>query len=134
MTQPQQPGQLFLLRWRFDYPGKAPVIGMWNSSAIEAWNKNKEGLVRASVEVKDTVTKKTFTRVECDGHDFRNFQWLTLARVNPNFRGSVTPRPEHIGLQLLTTDRKFTVLINGKVQTEFLTEDEKSLNFATFGR
>lgn len=129
-----KPGQVFLLRWRYDFVGKSAVFGMWNSSHISAWDRNGPGLVRASIEVKDLATSKTFTRVECDGHDFRTFQWLTIARITPNFKGSISPRPEHVGLQLLSTNYKYTVLINGQVVKEDLLESERTLNFATYGR
>ena len=124
----------YLLRWRFDFTNKAPVFGMWNSSGIEAWDKNREGLVRASIEAKSQVTKLTKAVAECDGHEFRNFQWLAIARVPPNFRGSISPRPETVGLKILTTDEEVTVLMSGQCEKRPLTEGEKSIPFATYGR
>jgi hypothetical protein len=124
----------YLLRWRFDFADRAAVFGMWNSSAISAWDKNREKLVRASIEAKSTVTHNTVTIAECDGHDFRNFQWLAISRVNPNFKGSVTPRSETIGLKILTTHDEVTVLISGECAARRLTDEEKGIHFATYGR
>ena len=124
----------YKLRWRFDYKDKDPVFGMWNSPVIEAWNKNSDKVVRASIEAKSDVTAITQTVAECDGHDFRNFQWIALARVNPNFRGSVSPVPEHVGLKLLTTEEEVAVLITGQCAKRKLTAAEKGLNLVTFGR
>ena len=107
---------------------------MWNSSHITAWDRNKEGLVRASIEVKDMASKQTFVRAECDGHDFRVFQWLAIAKVNPNFKGSISPTPVNIGLKMLTTRKVVTVLYDGTVDVRDITKDELDVNFATFGR
>lgn len=125
---------LYLLRWRFDFVGRASVFGMWNSPVNTAWNQNREGLTRASIEGKDVLTKQTVTLVECDGHDFRNFQWLAIARVNPGMRGSVSPVPEHIGLKILTTNEEVSVLVTGQCARRTLSEPEKGIQFATFGR
>lgn len=124
---------LYLLRWRFDYADRASVFGMWNSPHISAWDKNREGVVRASIEAKDVATREVRTVVACDGHEFRNFQWLAVAAVGP-FRGSVTPATHNIGLKLLTRDEEIAILVNGKGARRLLTEDEKNINFATFGR
>jgi hypothetical protein len=124
----------YLLRWRFDFHGKAAVFGMWSNPFNTAWNQNREGLARASIEVKSNKTSLTQTAVECDGHDFRNFQWLVLSRVNPSFRGSVTPRAEHVGLKILTTNEEISVLIDGQCARRKLTEEEKGIQFATFGK
>jgi len=124
----------YKLRWRFDYKDKNAVFGMWNSPHIEAWNKNSDKVVRASIEVQSQKTFITQTIVECDGHDFRNFQWIAIARVNPNFKGSVSPEPEHVGLKLLTTEDEVAVLVDGQCAKRKLTTDEKGLQLATFGR
>lgn len=124
----------YVLRWRFDFHGKAPVFGMWGSPRNTAWDQNREGLARASIEAKSAKTSITSTVVECDGHDFRNFQWIVVSRVNPNFRGSVTPPAEHVGIKLLTTHEEVAVLLTGQCARRRLTEAEKNLHFATFGR
>lgn len=90
--------------------------------------------MRASIEGKNLVTKQTVTLAECDGHDYRNFQWLAISKVNPAFSGAVTPQVHNIGMKLLTTDQEIMVLNDGHIQKRPLTEDEKKINFATFGR
>lgn len=124
----------YCLRWRFDFAGKPEVFGMWDSAVISAWNQNKEGLVRASIEGKHRGTKQTIVLAECDGHDFRNFQWLAVSKVNPGMSGSVTPVAHNIGAKILTTSDEILVLNDGHVVRRPLTEGEKSINFATFGR
>jgi len=124
----------YMLRWRFDFTNRASVFGMWNSPVNTAWDKNREGMTRASIEAKSVKTCLTSTVAECDGHDFRNFQWIAIARVNPNFRGSVSPPPEHVGLKILTTTEEVAVLITGQCARRQLSPEEKGINFATFGR
>lgn len=127
-------GKTYLLRWRFDYKDKASVIGMWNSSHIKAWDKNCDSVIRASIESKDRETSIIRTMAECDGHVFRNFQWHAVAGVPLGFSGSITPRTVHVGLKILTTDQEVLVLINGQIGRRYLTEEEKSIPFVTFGR
>lgn len=124
----------YLLRWRFDFSDRASVFGMWNSSVNTAWDKNRDTLIRASIEAKSVKTAITKTVAECDGHDFRNFQWIALSRVPLNFKGSYTPSSEHVGLKILTTEEEVAVLVSGQCGRRKLTEDEKGIHFATFGR
>lgn len=127
-------GKQYLLRWRYDFRGKAPIFGMWNNPGITAWDRNGEGLATASIEAKDIVTKEIKRVVEVQGHVFRNFQWLVVARVNLAAHGSQTPFPEHVGLKIITTHEEVAVLINGQIGRRLLTEEEKGLHFATDGR
>jgi len=130
--------KFYTLRWRFDFRDRASVYGMWGNpgkhAGNQAWAQNKEGLVRASVEAKDLATSTIMTLAQCDGHDYRNFQWVAIARVNPGFKGETTPRPQLIGMKLLTTDKEITVYANGVVKERPLPESEKKTNFATYGR
>lgn len=122
------------LRWRFDFKSKSPVFGMWDSSHISAWDKNRDDLLYASIEAKEIETGKVTRLVECEGHDFRNFQWLAISKVNPNLRGAVTPQATNVGLKILTTHEEVAVLITGQVGRRRLTDGEKGIQFATFGR
>jgi len=127
-------GHSYALRWRFDYLDQRSVFGMWNSPHISAWDKNSDRVVRASIEGKDPETGVTKVMAECDGHVFRNFQWHGVSLVNPNMRGSVTPATTNVGLKILTTTQEVLVLINGQIGKRNLTEDEKALPLATYGR
>lgn len=135
MTQPQQlQKQQYLLRWRFDYKSKTSVFGMWNSSHITAWDKNRDDITYASIEGKEIGTGKVVRLVECAGHDFRNFQWLCVSRVNPNFRGTINPAAINVGLKILTTEEEVAVLITGRIGRRTLSEEEKGIQFVTFGK
>lgn len=132
-----EPPDLYLLRWRFDYKDHRPSeAGMWMSDHIPAWNRNSDKVVRAAIEGKHQTKRFTKTFVECDGHVFRNFQWLAISSAPGviGLRGAVTLGKHNIGLKLLTVDQEILVLINGKVGQRFLTEEEKKIEFATFGK
>lgn len=114
---------------------------MWSSpgpkgdNATKAWCNNKEGLTLAAVEAKNIETKETKIIVACDGHDFVNFEWMNVASLNPiGLKGSVIPLTRLIGLTLVTRDSKYKVFHNGTVEKTERSEDEKKINFATFGR
>ncbi len=128
----------YLLRWRYDYPNKI-ICGMWSNPgehpSNKAWCQNKEGLIRASIEGKDILTKKILVLAECDGHDFRNFQWIAAARVPAmSVKGDYTPLTQLVGMKLLTTDRELSVFDTGQTQDNALKNGEKELNFATYGK
>jgi hypothetical protein len=127
----------YLLRWRYDYP-EGSAYGMWSNPGThksnQAWCQNKEGLVRASVEGKDLVTKKVVTLAECDGHSFRVFQWMAAARVPGMITGSIKPMSQLIGMKLLTADRELSVFDTGYVHDKPLGNGERLLNFATYGK
>lgn len=128
----------YTLRWRYDFRDRPAVYGMWgnpgNGPGNQAWAQNKEGLSRAAVEAKDLDTKEIITLAECDGHDFRNFQWMAIAKVPMNFKGQITPTSQLVGMKLLTTDFEISVFANGVVKKQPLPESEKKLHFATYGR
>ena len=125
----------FLLRWRYDYPN-GPRMGMWSNPGGKgnaAWSQNKEGLIRASVEGKNLKTKEIVTLAQCDGHDFRVFQWIAAAKVPGLMKGTVRPMTQLIGMKILTGDTEIQILDTGHVQEVPLKEGEKNLNFATYG-
>ena len=53
----------YLLRWRFDFIDGTYKFGGWNNpgktNAMHAWRVNKTGLIRATIEGKDILTRKT---------------------------------------------------------------------------
>lgn len=126
----------FRLRWRFDFNGNRPSIyGQWDRDADreseKACYQNKEGLVRASIEMKDRETLAVSTLAECDGWDFVNFQWLA------EFRGNVKTGKgfhRHVGLCLVTRDFWNNVYYAGRIVQEPRTEEDKQYHYATFGR
>lgn len=124
----------YLLRWRFEFKDKPAVFGMWNSNAITAWDKNGEGLSKVLIECKSTVTKETRVVAECEGHEYRNLQWVATAAVPSSFSGTVTPLSKCTGLKILTTDEEVAILTTGVCSRRKLTEAEKGIHFATYGR
>ena len=127
----------YLLRWKYDY-ASGNRAGMWsrpgNTPATQAWANNKEGIVRASIEGKDLKTNQVVTLAECDGHDFRTFQWSAVSRVNLGISGSQTPIPVLVGMKLLTSDHEIEVLVDGQVIRTPLKKGVRNLNFATYGK
>jgi len=126
----------FLLRWRFDFVDGKVKTGCWNGDAITAWNINKDGLIRASIEAKDYVTKKIKKMVECKGEDFVNFGWIGFASASAALMGgvTVTPNTKIGGLSMLTRDNNVRVFINGAANFKKRTDLEKKQHLAGFGR
>lgn len=125
---------LYLLRWHFDYVGNLPKYGQWSRAASRqedmAYCQNKEGLVRASVEGKNVVTREVVTLAECDGHDFVNFQWMAEFRAKSDGSGTY----HHVGLKLVTRENWVEVYTRGQVKIVPRTEEDKKFHYATFGR
>jgi hypothetical protein len=124
------------LRARFDYANGKTWRGLWNRSGEQitdqAWAQNKEGILRAGIEIKDCCTKEVLRAAEIPGQDFRNFQWLALAPYQ--FTNGVPIQGENVGLQMLTRSEKVTVFIDGSIKVEPLTQEESEINFATYGK
>lgn len=124
------------LRWRFDFSGRPAKYGQWDKPGetpeTQAWCQNKEGLVRASIEGKDVVTKELVTVAECDGWDFVNFQWMAAAIVKPFFRGTANAAHFLTGLKLITREKAFEAYPTGEMR--LIDRTEKNINYATFGR
>lgn len=113
-----------LYRWRFDFPDKEPKFGGWNDPDVEAWNINKTGLARASIEILREEGPKTV--VECDGHEFVNFKWVAV-------KGFATPF-QIIGLTLVGRDNEITVYTDGRHEDKQRTDEDKTYHYAGFGR
>lgn len=131
---------MFWIRWRFDYPNKT-VCGIWNNSgdektgANQAWNQNKEGLVRAVIERKDIRTDEIKAVAICPGQEYRNMQWVGAVSLNPFAVGKAqTHKPRLCGLRLLARDTAIEVYGDGSIKQRPLTDSEKNINFATYGK
>jgi hypothetical protein len=128
----------YLLRWRFDYPSGTKT-GLWSRpgehNSAKAWANHHAGLLRASIEAKDVRTKEIKPLAECDGHDFRSFQWVAVAKTPAiAFKGSVTPATSIAGMRLLTSGKDILVLNNGSVRETPLSEGKKKLHFENYGK
>lgn len=132
--------KFYLLRWRFDYHGgRPPALGMWlNPGQVEqngAWRQNREGVARASIEAKDYYSRETTTVAECPGQDFVNFEWATLASVQPlGLKGAVTPRTRVVGLSLVDRKDIVTLFVDGTFTRTARPQGHLETQFATFGK
>lgn len=90
--------------------------------------QNGEGLLRASIEAQSVLTNEVVTVAECDGYDFRNFQWISAAF---GFTGS---NAKVVGLSMWTRDERCSVFVDGSTSCEKLNEDDKKYHFATYGK
>lgn len=127
----------FFLRWRFDYPNKPSVYGMWsqttNNPIDQAWNKTT-GAIRMKIEAKHVDTKQVSVLVDQPAEDFRNFSWMVNARMT--VLGKIKSRPMHqlVGLEMWTRDSKIQVYDDGTIAKKPLSEADKKLNLATYGK
>lgn len=130
----------YLLRWRFDFADGITRYGMWsdpgNISENGAWRQTRAGLrlIRAAIEAKDFNTRTIQVMAECDGHDYMNFEWIALARINPFMKGSCTPNSSINGLSLVTRQEIIRVLCDGQIIKEPLPLSHQKINFSTFGK
>lgn len=139
VAESPEPLQAFYdMRWRFDYVDRPSAYGPWsrpsNDPELQAWNKNREGLVRACVEGKDRVSGECKVLAECDGWDFINFQWIAQAAQSMALIGKVPPVHTLLGMNLVTRDCNFVCLPTGQVRKVARPEAEKKIQLATFGR
>lgn len=133
MFQPKE--ALYLLRWRFDFADRPSRMGMWSQSGTRDEDKasfvNTTGLVRASIEGKDVVTRAVKVLAECDGHDYVVFKWNAAFISHGNF---TTGQHVLTGLKLVTRDFELDVFPSGDVKISARLEDEKNFNYAAFGK
>lgn len=130
--------QQWLLRWRFDFATRPSVYGHWgraeeNIKGMAAFQV-KEGMIRASIEGKRRNMDGIKVFAECDGWDYCVFKWMAIARLG-GFRiiGEITPPHYSVGLALLTREKKIEVYATGDVITSLRPEDEKGIQYATYG-
>ena len=131
----------FLLRWRFDFANNKPSkTGQWSRPATRkedlAAMVNKDALVRACIEAKNVKTREIITIVECEGHDFINFEWINARHYFTADLGATMIAPFHrlIGLKLVTREMKANVFLDGTVFPERRTEAEKGIHYEGFGK
>jgi len=126
----------YRVRWRFDFLDGTNAIGMWSLSTKnpvdQAWNKNKGGLLRASIEGK-TAEGEIITLAEVDGHDFCLFKWIAFATVPGGASGNITPIHALGGLQIVTGSHNIFALQNGRVWVEECTADDKKIHMTLGG-
>jgi len=139
MRSPFKPKEArYVLRWRFDYHDKPSAKGMWskttNNPVDQAWNKNNNPS-RVKIEAKDLDTKQVRVLVDCIGEDFRNFAWLAAGRIGGGFiHGSVVPFTQLVGLEMWTRNKRIQVYNTGEILVKELTESDKNMNLATYGK
>lgn len=123
-------GTTWNLRWRFEYASGVVRCGMWSNPGgpgNQAWNQNKEGLSYACIEGKHAFTKEEKVLVRCEGHRFRNFQWIAGHGVNSSYT-------EIVGMRLMMDEKAVEVFLDGRCVVQELSEGEKNIHFATYGR
>lgn len=130
----------YLLRWRYDFTAHNPKYGQWDREAslmtdMACYNL-KSGLLRASIEGKDIVTREIVTLAEVDGHDFCLFQWMAIASGGSafNLKGSHEMVKKNIGLKLVARDFFYEVYKTGLVQKLVRPEEDKKFHYAAYGR
>jgi hypothetical protein len=127
----------FALRWVLEYSTGRRKNGMWGMSTKnkedQAWCQPKKDLVWAVIEGKNLKTMEIVRLVECPVADFRVFQWVATASVNPfAVKGNVKPRSRLMGLKMLTRYKEYQVLGDGVVQSKDISDGLANLNFATY--
>ena len=127
----------YALRWVLEYSDGRRKPGLWGQStenqADQAWCQPRKGLTRAVIEGKNILTREIVRLVDCPAEDFRVFQWVATASINPfGIRGTVKPQSRLMGLKILTRYKEFQVLGDGKVTSQDLPENLANLNFATY--
>lgn len=121
------PQQRWPLRWALYFKDGKTEFGNWMSDDKPACFVNKTGLLAARIERADRKAGKFFPVVECDGHDFRDFEFVKLASL-------ASRRNYLVGLTMITNDEKVTVIIDGKINVRKLTDEEKYSPRAADGR
>jgi hypothetical protein len=126
------------LRCCFEYIGKPTWRSQWNRSGHlpcdQAWCQNKNGLAFAVIEGKDVQTREVIRLVECSGDTFNNFEWLAHVSIPLGVKGEVTPPVRNVGLVLVTSENRIIITVDGVMQMEQRTTEDKAHNFAGFGR
>jgi len=133
----------YRLRWRYHYKNGTTKYGMWSRAAEEddhhnlAWANHKDTLKVAAIEGKDIRTSEIKTLVDCQGHDFVNFQMMAIAMCPSIFPKGVTalrPITQMIGLSMTTRNKLVEVFDTGEITMRDRTEKEKNGNLRIFGK
>jgi hypothetical protein len=132
----------YRIRWRYDWTNRAPKMGMWSlttkNEIDQAWNKNKEGLLWASVEGKPLTGGEPVTLVQCMGQDFCFFQWIAMASMPAlgvlTQKKPFTPITRLVGIKVVTRYEVVSVYDTGHIFREPRTKEDMSYNYAAFGK
>ena len=125
----------FSLRWRFDFALSPSIYSCWDYSApgFEAWRYGqKEGLIRASIEGKNLLTREVMVLAECTNDDFCLFQWNAIAGATLGHQGKL--QSYNVGLTMVMRRENVTILIDGSAQVTARSEAEQKAHYETFGR
>lgn len=129
------PETTYRLRWRFIFQSGKDKLGIWNGVSPRpedsAWAVNKTGLAMALIEGENLVTYEVKELLAIDGQNYAFCQYEAFARV-PGMgpaSGSWRLRTHISGMSILTNDKKFTVWVNGQVESRDLDDHERAFNF-----
>lgn len=116
---------------------------MWSLSTKneidQAWNKQKEGLLWASIEGK-TADGEIVTLAQVPGQDFCLFKWMAVASAPLRLRrkdlSQPPPKPIHrlIGMEIVMRNETIKVMETGHIFREPRTVEDKRFHYAAFGR
>lgn len=131
----------YRIRWRYDWIDRPSKYGMWSlttkNEIDQAWNKQKEGLLFATVEGKD-VDGKIVTLCQCPGQDFAFFQWICIARTPLRvMQNRIKPSPpihQLIGIKMVTRYETISVMNTGHIFREPRSTEDQKFNYAAFGK
>lgn len=132
----------YRIRWRYDWLDRAPKWGMWSLSTKnpedQAWNKQKDNLMFASVEGK-TPNGEIVTLCQVAGQDFCFFQWVAVASTPAlslveTGKKPFNPVTRLIGIKLVTRYENISVFDTGHIFREPRTQEDMEYNYAAFGR
>jgi hypothetical protein len=128
----------YLLRFVFDYhDGRKPWRSQWDKTGPNqvdsAWAQTKTNLRSARIEAKDETTRQVTVVVECDGHEFVNFEWLAVLGVPLGVK-QITAAGRNIGAVMVTREKRITVLGDGTAKIEERSEEDKKIHLTGFGR
>lgn len=126
----------YRLRWRFEYSdGKPDKAGPWSRASVKpaemAAFQSKEALKWAVIEGEDLRSWDVKRLAEVPGEDFRNFEWVAGASYGVE-SGEV--RHELLGLKIRAREKTVQVLSSGSVTESPVTEEDKKIHLAGFGK
>jgi len=108
----------WFVTWEFEYAtNRRTKTGQWNRAGTRdsdcAWYQSKENLLYARIVGKNSRTKQRLGLYQCAGHEYVNFGWVAKALIPFGLKGSVRPRSDIIGIQMIMRDWQATVYCYG---------------------
>jgi hypothetical protein len=126
----------YRLRWVMHYTNGVVKRGMWNNSVdgcphTSAWMQTRTGLLLAQVEAQCMVKATTRVVAECDGHEFKMFQWDGSVVFNASANGGASQQQEAqiTGMKMHTSNSMTTVYCHGLIE---VTDTEQIFDDSTF--